>query len=59
MLATFLDSDDCFMVYRRFGFLQSRRLLEKQEELRERALAEATAREAAARQETARREAAQ
>lgn len=35
MLATFLDSDDCFMVYRRFGFLQSRLLLEKQEELRE------------------------
>ena len=34
-LAAFLDSDDCFMVYRRFGFLQSRLLLEKQDELRE------------------------
>ncbi|KAF1966737.1 hypothetical protein BU23DRAFT_313566 [Bimuria novae-zelandiae CBS 107.79] len=34
-LATFLDSDECFMVYRRFGFLQSRLLLDKQDELRE------------------------
>ena len=33
-LATFLDSDDNFMVYRRFGYLQARLLLEKQERLR-------------------------
>ena len=33
-LATFLDSDDRFMVYRRFGYLQSRLLLEKQDDLR-------------------------
>jgi hypothetical protein len=33
-LATFLDSDDNFMIYRRFGFLQSRLLLEKQDSLR-------------------------
>ncbi|KAI9685826.1 MAG: hypothetical protein M1822_004104 [Bathelium mastoideum] len=32
-LATFLDSDENFMVYRRFGYLQSRLLLEKQDEL--------------------------
>ena len=34
-LAAFLDSDENFMVYRRFGFIQSRLLLEKQDELRE------------------------
>lgn len=34
-LAAFLDSDECFMIYRRFGFLQSRLILEKQDELRE------------------------
>ncbi|KAF1963711.1 hypothetical protein CC80DRAFT_397118 [Byssothecium circinans] len=34
-LAAFLDSDESFMVYRRFGFIQSRLLLEKQDELRE------------------------
>lgn len=34
-LAAFLDSDECFSVYRRFGFLQSRLLLEKQSKLRE------------------------
>ena len=33
-LATFLDSDDSFMIYRRFGFLQARLLLEKQDSLR-------------------------
>lgn len=33
-LATFLDSDEGFTVYRRFGYLQSRLLLKKQEELR-------------------------
>jgi hypothetical protein len=33
-LAAFLDSDDNFMIYRRFGFLQARLLLEKQEQLR-------------------------
>ncbi|KAL9079449.1 MAG: hypothetical protein Q9157_001658 [Trypethelium eluteriae] len=33
-LAAFLDSDENFMVYRRFGYLQSRLLLEKQDELR-------------------------
>jgi hypothetical protein len=33
-LARFLDSDDNFMVYRRFGFLQTRLLLEKQDTLR-------------------------
>ncbi|KAF1850160.1 uncharacterized protein K460DRAFT_273358, partial [Cucurbitaria berberidis CBS 394.84] len=33
-LAAFLDSDECFSVYRRFGFLQSRLLLDKQETLR-------------------------
>ncbi|KAF2236189.1 hypothetical protein EV356DRAFT_498626 [Viridothelium virens] len=32
--AAFLDSDESFMVYRRFGYLQSRLLLEKQDELR-------------------------
>lgn len=33
-LAAFLDSDDNFMVFRRFGYLQSRLLLEKQDDLR-------------------------
>lgn len=33
--AAFLDSDECFSVYRRFGFLQSRILLNKQDKLRE------------------------
>lgn len=34
-VAAFLDSDDNFMIYRRFGFLYSRVLLQKQDELRE------------------------
>ena len=34
-LAAFLDSDDNFMIYRRFGFLHARILLQKQDELRE------------------------
>lgn len=34
-VAAFMDSDDNFMVYRRFGFLYSRLLLDKQDELRE------------------------
>jgi hypothetical protein len=34
-LAAFLDSDENFMLYRRFGFLQARMLLHKQDELRE------------------------
>jgi len=34
-LAAFLDSDENFMLYRRFGFLQARILLYKQDELRE------------------------
>lgn len=33
-LAAFLDSDEGFAVYRRFGYLQSVILLQKQEELR-------------------------
>ena len=33
-LATFLDSDENFMVYRRFGLLHARLLLRKQDELR-------------------------
>ena len=33
-MATFLDSDDNFMVYRRFGYMQSRILLARQERLR-------------------------
>jgi len=33
-LAAFLDSDENFMVYRRFGYVQARLLLEKQDELR-------------------------
>lgn len=33
-VATFLDSDENFMVYRRFGFVQARLLLEKQDDLR-------------------------
>jgi hypothetical protein len=32
--AAFLDSDESFMLYRRYGYLQSRILLEKQDELR-------------------------
>jgi hypothetical protein len=32
--AAFLDSDENFMLYRRFGYLQSRILLHKQDELR-------------------------
>ncbi|KAF2432801.1 hypothetical protein EJ08DRAFT_630152 [Tothia fuscella] len=34
-VAAFLDSDENFMVYRRFGYIQSRLLLNKQDELRE------------------------
>ncbi|KAH9219762.1 hypothetical protein DL95DRAFT_291332, partial [Leptodontidium sp. 2 PMI_412] len=34
-LAALLDSDENFMLYRRFGFLQSRLLLNSQDELRE------------------------
>ena len=34
-LAAFLDSNENFMLYRRFGFLQGRLLLYKQDELRE------------------------
>lgn len=34
-LAAFIDSDENFMLYRRFGFLQTRLLLNKQDELRE------------------------
>lgn len=34
-LACFLDSDDAFMVYRRFGLVFSRLLLNKQDEIRE------------------------
>jgi hypothetical protein len=33
-VAAFLDSDESFMLYRRFGYLQSRLLLDKQGELR-------------------------
>jgi hypothetical protein len=33
-VATFLDSDENFMIYRRFGFLHARLLLQKQDELR-------------------------
>ncbi|OCK77315.1 hypothetical protein K432DRAFT_304509, partial [Lepidopterella palustris CBS 459.81] len=33
-LATFLDSDENFMIYRRFGYLQARLLLDKQDEMR-------------------------
>jgi hypothetical protein len=33
-LAAFLDSDENFMLYRRFGFLQARLLLYKQDELK-------------------------
>jgi len=33
-LAAFLDSDESFMIYRRFGYLQARLLLDKQDELR-------------------------
>ncbi|KAH0557000.1 hypothetical protein GP486_005210, partial [Trichoglossum hirsutum] len=34
-LAALLDSDESFMIYRRFGFLHARVLLNKQDELRE------------------------
>ncbi|KAL9006542.1 MAG: hypothetical protein Q9188_000702 [Gyalolechia gomerana] len=34
-VAVFMDSDDNFMIYRRFGFLYSRVLLSKQDELRQ------------------------
>lgn len=34
-LAAFTDSHDNFMLYRRFGYLSSRVLLDKQDELRE------------------------
>jgi hypothetical protein len=33
-VATFLDSDRAFMMYRRFGYISSRLLLDKQDELR-------------------------
>ncbi|MCJ1431896.1 hypothetical protein MMC27_001252 [Xylographa pallens] len=33
-VASYLDSDDSFMIYRRFGFLHARLLLNKQDELR-------------------------
>jgi hypothetical protein len=32
-LAAFLDSDDSFMIFKRFGYLQTRILLEKQAQL--------------------------
>jgi hypothetical protein len=32
--AKFLDSDECFMNYRKFGYLQARLLLTRQDELR-------------------------
>ena len=35
LVATYLDSDDSFMIYRRFGALHARLLLNKQDELRE------------------------
>ena len=34
-VSTFLDSDECFMIYRRFGSLHARLLLTKQDEIRE------------------------
>ena len=34
LLAAFLDSDESFMIFRRFGYIQSRLLLEKQDQLR-------------------------
>ena len=33
-MAAFLDSDENFMVFRRFGYIQTRLLLDKQDELR-------------------------
>ena len=33
--AAFADSDDSFMIYRRFGYIHSRLLLNKQDQLRE------------------------
>lgn len=35
IVASYLDSDDCFMIYRRFGYLHARLLLNKQDELHE------------------------
>ncbi|KAL9621321.1 MAG: hypothetical protein Q9160_004212, partial [Pyrenula sp. 1 TL-2023] len=35
LAAAFLDSDENFMIYRRFGFVQSRLLLDKQYELQD------------------------
>ncbi len=32
-VATFLDSDESFLIYRRFGYLQARLLLDEQDEL--------------------------
>lgn len=34
LLAAYLDSDENFMLYRRFGYLQARLLLNKQDQLR-------------------------
>jgi hypothetical protein len=34
-LACYLDSDESFVMYRRFGILHARLLLQKQDELRE------------------------
>ena len=34
-IAAFIDSDDNFMIFRRFGFLYTRVLLNKQDEIRE------------------------
>ena len=34
-LAAYIDSDDNFMIFRRFGFLYSRVLLNKQDQIRE------------------------
>jgi hypothetical protein len=33
-LSAFIDSDQSFMIFRRFGYIQSRLILEKQDELR-------------------------
>jgi hypothetical protein len=32
-IAAFTDSSECFMLYRRFGYLQSRLLFDRQDEL--------------------------
>lgn len=34
-MAAFLDSDENFMIYRRFGYVQSRLLLDKQNEMQD------------------------